>query len=131
MYGSAFAAAQESGRVARAMFTTKVENREPINQVLVLDNTVTELYFFSDLRDMQGQTITHRWEYEGKEVMSKSFDVRGPRWRVYSKKELEPQRLGRWTVVITDDKGWPLKAVVFKYTDQSAGEAEVILPPGG
>jgi hypothetical protein len=125
------AAVDSDARVARAMFTTKVENREPINRVLVLDNTVSELYFFSDLRHMQGHTITHRWEHEGKVVASKSFNVRGPRWRVYSSTTLEPDMLGQWTVVITDEKGWPLKAVMFRYVKHGGGQPSVILPPQG
>ncbi len=107
------------GKVARALVTTAVENREPVNRVLILENNFPEIFFFSDLRHMQGQKIVHRWEYEGEVVMRKSFDIKGPRWRIFSRKELDPDKVGRWTVVITDKDDCPLKAVVFQYVKEN------------
>ena len=43
------------------------------------------------------------------------FRIGGPRWRVYSRKTLDPAQLGRWTVVVTDGSGWPLHAETFDY----------------
>jgi len=104
-----------SGKVARAMFTTAIDNREPADRVLILENSTTELYFFSDLRHLQGQTVKHRWEYEGRVVNEKSFQVKGPRWRIYSRHQMDHNMLGRWTVIVTDESGCPLKAVIFQY----------------
>jgi len=116
---AAFAAAAgcppEGDTVARAMFTTQVENREPVDQVLILDDTHKEIYFFTDLRNLQGHEIVHRWEHDGKVVFQRSFSVKGPRWRVYSKQQLSDDMLGRWTVIVTDKGGCALKAVVFQY----------------
>ncbi len=119
------------GRVARAMFTTEVVDREPVNRVLALANDVRRIYFFTELRGMQGQTVYHRWEYNGEVVATVKFEVKGPRWRVYSARDLDPLALGRWTVVVTDEKGWPLKAAIFEYVDpaRQQGRHEVILPP--
>jgi len=120
-----------TGKVARAMFTTNIVNREPVDRVLILENTVRELYFFTDLRQFEGQEITHRWEYDGKVVMEKSFAVKGPRWRVYSRTDLPAESTGRWTVLVLDGKGCALKAVVFEYIQQSAdgpGSAIIGLP---
>lgn len=116
------------GKVARAMFTTEIVDREPVNRVLILENDKTELHFFTDLRHFEGQTINHRWEYEGQVVMTKSFEVKGPRWRVFSTRILESQQTGRWTVVITDAEDCPLKAVVFRYVPKSDdGEKTAII----
>lgn len=104
-----------SGKVARAMFTTMIDNREPKDRVLILENNTKELYFFSDLRHLQGQNVKHRWEYEGRVIKEKSFQVKGPRWRVFSQHKLDNNMLGRWTVVVTDERGCPLKAVIFQY----------------
>jgi len=114
------------GKVARAIVTTAVENREPIDRVLILENNFSKIFFFSDLRHMQGETITHRWEYEGKVVMRKTFDVKGPRWRVFSLKEMEPDMLGHWTVVITDKNDCPLKAVIFQYVKKGSEGPAII-----
>ncbi len=109
-----------AGKVARAMFTTNIVNREPTDRVLILANDQDRLYFFTDLRQFQGQTISHRWEYDGRVIMQKKFEVKGPRWRVYSVHTLENNKTGRWTAVIADKNNCPIKAVVFEYVDKTA-----------
>jgi len=125
-----FAAGSEcskpKGNVARAVVTTAMENREPVNRVLILENTTPKIFFFSDLRHMEGEKITHRWEYEGKVVMRKTFEINGPRWRVFSTKEMEPDKLGNWTVVITDQHECPLKAVIFQYVAKGSEGSAII-----
>lgn len=116
------------GQVTRAMFTTQIENREPVNQVLILEDKYKTVYFFSDLRNLEGQDIVHRWEHEGHVVAEKVFSVKGPRWRVYSTQQLDDSMLGHWTVVITNKDGCPLKAVVFQYVKSDPnGEGSAIL----
>lgn len=109
----------QQGQVSRAMFTTRIENKEPVNQVLILENKYKQVYFFSDLRNLDGHKIIHRWEHDGHVVAEKVFSVKGPRWRATSTQLLDPTMLGRWTVVISDSDGCPLKAVVFQYVATS------------
>ena len=114
--------------VPRAMFTTAIENREPVDRVLILDDSVANLYFFSDLRRLQGKKIKHRWEFEGKVIKEKLFEVNGPRWRVFSEHELDKEMLGRWTVVIADENDCPLRAVIFRYVaKQESGQTAAII----
>lgn len=120
-----FASPQES--VASAIFTTAIEERAPVDQVLLLNNKTNKIFFYTDLRHFENQKIIHRWEYGGKVVLSKTFEVKAPRWQVYSIKNLSPEQLGKWRVVVTNEKGWPLKATIFKYVDGGA-EGNVILP---
>jgi hypothetical protein len=116
------------GKIARAMFTTDIVDREPIDRVLILQNDKSQLNFFTDLRNFEGQTINHRWEYEGQVVMTKSFEVKGPRWRVFSTLSLETKQTGRWTVVITEGEDCPIKAVLFRYVAKTEdGEATAII----
>lgn len=120
-----------AGKVARGIFTTQIVNREPVDHVLILENNTRELYFFTDLRQFEGHTITHRWEFGGAVVVEKTFEVKGPRWRVYSRAELPPDYIGRWTVVVLDEKGCAHKAVVFEYVQRSMdgpGPAILSLP---
>ena len=121
--------AAEKSQVFSAVFTTAIEDRSPVDQVLLLTNKTERVFFYTDLRDFENQRIIHRWEYNGKVVLSKTFDAKGPRWRVYSSKTLLPEQLGTWRVVVTTDKGWPLKVVIFKYVD-SKTEKDAILPLG-
>jgi hypothetical protein len=100
--------------VARAIFTTEVVNREPVDQVVSLDENATDVLFFTDLRNLQGRTVTHRWEFEGEVISEIDIEVRGPRWRAYSIKSLNPGQEGKWTVFVIDESGWPLHASIFQ-----------------
>lgn len=116
-------------RVARGIFSTNIVDREPVDQVLILSNAVDQIYFFTDLRHYQGQTITHRWEYEGELITEKTFEVGGPRWRVYSQNDLNPDMTGTWTVVVSDGRGWPIYVAIFQYVEKVSGnEKGIILP---
>jgi hypothetical protein len=114
---SASASEVKRGSVARSIFTTGIVDREPVDNLTTVPNTLHRIYFFSDLRGLEGQIVTHRWEYNGKVMAEIKFKVGGPRWRVYSSKNLLPEWTGKWTVVVLDESGWPLKASVFEYTD--------------
>ncbi|MEJ2397607.1 MAG: DUF2914 domain-containing protein [Gammaproteobacteria bacterium] len=114
--------------MSRAMFTTRIDNREPVDQVLILDDNVKLIYFFSELRNFQGHEIIHRWEHDGKVVSQKSFNVKGSRWRVFSSLRLDDSMLGRWTVIVTTKDGCPIKASVFQYVAAGAkGQGSAIL----
>ena len=106
--------------VARAIFTSDVVNREPVDQVVSVGPERDQIYFFTDLRQLSGRTIRHRWEFEGRFMGEIEFKVGGPRWRVYSRKSLNPGEAGKWTVLVLDQSGWPLHASIFM---QQAGEA--------
>jgi hypothetical protein len=103
--------------VARAQFTTGIADREPTDKVVVLDDALSEIYYFTELRNLQGRKVTHRWEHDGQTISEVSFMVEGPRWRVFSKKTLTPSMRGKWTVFVVDQSGWPIHASMFKYVD--------------
>jgi hypothetical protein len=107
--------------VARAIFTSEVVNREPVDQVVSVGPERDEIYFFTDLRHLSGRTVTHRWEFEGQFMGQIEFKVGGPRWRVFSRKSLNPGASGKWTVLVLDQSGWPLHASIFM--QQVEGEA--------
>ena len=112
--------AAADARIARAQFTTSIVNREPVDRVLVVSPPVEELYFFTDIRHMEGDTATHSWRYGGELISKVSFDVGGPRWRVYSKVRLEPYQFGDWSVTVTDGSGWPLYTEMFRFESAKA-----------
>jgi len=99
--------------VARAVFTTDIADREPVDQVVSVGPGQQNIYFFTDLRNLQGRTVKHRWEFEGQFMGEVEFQVGGPRWRVYSKKTLNSDVTGKWTVMVLDQSGWPLHASIF------------------
>lgn len=108
-------ALHQKGYVGRAAFTTAVEGREPRDSVSVLPNDHAKVYYFTELRNMTGQTVTHRWTFKGKVMARIRFEVGGDRWRVFSSKKLEPQWLGQWTASVVDASGRILASDHFAY----------------
>ena len=88
------------GTVARSAFTTAIVDREPVDTLQEIEAVDQKVYYFTELLDMQGQTATHRWEYNGKVMAEITFEVKGPRWRVWSSKNLRPDWLGEWKVSV-------------------------------
>jgi hypothetical protein len=88
------------GTVARSAFTTAIADREPVDTLQTIEAVEQMVYFFTELLDMQGQTATHRWEYNGEVMAEVIFEVKGPRWRVWSSKNLQPEWLGEWKVSV-------------------------------
>lgn len=120
------ATTMDSGEVARAAFTTLVAGREPQDDIESLSNEHNRIIFFTDLRGLSGQSVTHVWERDGAVMARVPFAVSGDRWRVYSTKNLEPSWTGEWTVKVVDANGKVLHSQSFSYVSMSAdatGEA--------
>lgn len=109
------AAAPVSGMVARAIITSDVENHEPVDKLTNLTNETNKVYYFTELDNMQGQTVTHRWEYNGKVMAEVPFEIGGPRWRVFSSKNLLPEWTGEWKVSVVAADGGTLATNTFTY----------------
>jgi hypothetical protein len=110
LVSSAFA-----GSVDRGQFTTDVVDREPVDRVEVLESGAAQIKYFTELADLQGQTITHQWVYDDQVMFEKSFDVGGPRWRVWTSKTLQPGWTGIWYVHTVDGAGEKLMTQSFEY----------------
>ncbi len=96
--------AQEA-TVARAQFTTGIDNREPVDAIESRAVSMAKIYFFTEFQGMEGQTIIHRWKYMGETKAELTFNVRGWRWRVYSSKNMIPEWTADWTVDVVDSDG--------------------------
>ena len=106
MLGMSFGAlAQEGGEVARSMFTTAVEDREPVDSVDKVPADTSTVYYYTDLRNLTDETVTHRWSYRGEVMAEVPFNVGGPRWRVWPSKNRRPSWTGQWTVTVVDGAG--------------------------
>jgi hypothetical protein len=117
------APAKTTGTVARAQFTSAVQNHEPVDTLTTLTNDKTHIVFFTELKGMANQKVTHRWEYNGKVMSEVSFDVGGDRWRVFSSKTLDPSWTGEWKVSVVDGNGGTLGASTFTYEAAAAKPA--------
>jgi len=123
------APAKPAGSVARAQFTSAVQDREPTDKVTALTNDKTQIYFFSEIKDAANHKITHRWEHDGKVMSEVSFDVGSDRWRVFSSKTLDPSWTGEWKVSVVDETGGTLGASTFSYEAAPPAAATAPVPP--
>ena len=117
--GSAQPAVPATGRVTRAQFTSEVKNLEPLDSLMALSNDKTRIAYFTEIQDMAGQTVIHRWEYNGKVMAEVPFKVGAARWRVYSTKTLDPSWIGEWKASVVDSAGSSLSVNTFTYTKAS------------
>ncbi len=122
---SAGVASMPTGSVGRAAFTTGISEREPMDSVTQLTSDHVIVYFFSELNNLAGQTVVHRWEYNGELVSEVPLAVAGPRWRTYSSKNLEPMWVGEWTVSVVDEAGNVLAKRNLAYTELEGSEESV------
>jgi len=119
-----------AGSVTRALFTRQVKDLEPVDTVSVLTNDNTRIIYFTEIHGMAGQTITHRWEFNGKIVLEKKHEVESSRWRAYTSKKLDPAWLGEWKASVVDAAGGTLSVNTFTYMRKSdTGAAPVSATP--
>lgn len=112
-----------TGSVVRSAFTSSVENREPTDSLEIVSSEQNQLYFFTELRDMSGQTARHRWEFDGKVMAEVEFNVKGPRWRVWSSKSFVPGWAGDWKVSVINGAGDVISEKNFSYETAAAAQA--------
>jgi hypothetical protein len=111
--------AATTGTVARAQFASGIQDREPVDGLTNLPNDKTQVYFFTELKDMTGTRVTHRWEYKGQVMAEQPFDVGGARWRVWSSKTFDPLWTGEWKVSVVDGNGATLAVHTLGYESTS------------
>jgi len=107
------------GTVARSLFTTLIDNREPVDKVKQVPAETSDVFYYTELRDMAGQTAKHRWEYKGKVIAEVDFKVRGPRWRVWSKKSFQPGWAGDWKVSVLNGANEVISEEMIAFTEPS------------
>lgn len=117
-------AAAATASVSQAQFTTAVTNREPVDDITTLDNSHTQVLFFTTLKNAAGQTITHRWQYNGQRMAEVKFEPKANHWRVWSSKTLMPNQTGTWTVEVVDGSGKVLTSKTLDYTAAAAATPE-------
>ena len=104
-----------AGSVSRGQFTTDVIDREPIDQVETLSTDRREIKYFTELTDLEGQSVTHQWVYGDTVMFERSFEVGGPRWRVWTSKSLQPGWTGIWSVHTLDGERNKILTQTFEY----------------
>ena len=111
-----FSNSGSAGEVARAMFTIGVDNREPFIMVDSINSgSYTSISFFTELKDLTGHNVTHQWTFNDEVMFEKTFEDKGPRWRVWTSKTLIPSWTGAWTVNVLVNDRTVLASQSFEY----------------
>ena len=108
-------------RVARGRLTTAVSQREPVDDLGtdIVGNGADEqkYYFYTELRELSGQRLRHRWIYNDRIVAEIPFDVgQAWRWRVYSSKTFIPSMAGPWRAQVVLDDETVIFSLPFNFT---------------
>ncbi len=91
--------------VSRALLTKRVEKHEPINllsQTITLAQFDEDLFFFTDVKNLNEQTIFHRWFYKDQQVAEISLAIYSNQYRTFSSKRILAQHTGPWRVELVN-----------------------------
>ena len=110
--------------VTLALFTTKIVKRYPANEITNLENPYQAISFYSELQDMSGQRITHRWSHGGEVAFNASFKVRADHWRIWSTQLLPTDMPGEWKVEIVNENDEVLEVRALNFAPRDAVLAE-------
>ena len=106
-----------SNRVARSALSNNVKDREPVDELagpIVLESgSARRLYYFTELQDMAGETVQHKWIRNGETIATVTFPIGGVRWRIYSSKLLSSRMDGEWEARVESANGEVLDRIAF------------------
>ena len=107
----------ENQFIQRAVITSDVENREPVDNLnaTALSRDLNKVFFFTEVSGLANQTITHRWSLEGQVQAEVSLNIGSNRWRTYSSKNLFAGLRGSWLVEVIDQQNRVLSSATFTY----------------
>jgi hypothetical protein len=103
--------------ISVAEFATDVVDRKPVNVLTESNNSNKKIFFYTNIRNLQGQTVKHRWSYQDKIMAEVSFNISGPRWRVWSSKNFLKSWTGEWKVDVISN-GAILTSKTFNYKEK-------------
>lgn len=101
--------------VSRAVFTTAIENTEPVDSLRELHSGAEQVYLFTEFRNMTGDAVVHTWEHKGSVIARVYFHIEQPNVRLWSGRLLTPDMQGSWRVVVTNASGKILSEKTLDY----------------
>lgn len=106
---------QARGSVENATFTSNVADGAPVDFRQAFDTNTRIVYYYTEILDLQGQTVIHRWKREGKLMQEVPIRVQRPRQAVWSKSTMQPDWTGNWTVEVVTARGVVIETDNFAY----------------
>lgn len=92
--------------VARSQLTSEIEKNEPVDSLklpLKIGNKETLwIYYFVELKGMEGKTVYHEWWLNGNLVSRKKVNISADPWRTASKQLITYTTNNDWVVRLVD-----------------------------
>ena len=104
-----------SGSVTTKTFTTAIVDGKPADDQKAFENTVNEIYFYTVLEGLKGQTVTHRWKYSGRVISNADISVTDDPFSTWSSNDMESNWTGFWTVEVLDKNSKVIGVDTFEY----------------
>ncbi|MBD3347773.1 MAG: DUF2914 domain-containing protein [Candidatus Eisenbacteria bacterium] len=103
--------------VLRAYICRGIDQSEPTEagkSFIPAPDGVLQLWCFSEIGGpARRDTVLHVWYWGEREMASVALEVKGPRWRTWSTKQILDEWSGEWRVDITDHAGNLLSSLGF------------------
>lgn len=110
--------ADSARRVRRALLASTIVGKEPgdvlESPIVASDVHPITVYYFTELRGMDGETVYHEWLQNGKAVYRHQHEIAAQRWRTTSHRLMDTNAAGDWQVKTTDSQGRLLNELFFK-----------------
>lgn len=104
--------------VSRAVLTYDLNNKEPAGEITrtvnVSGKNPTWIYYFTELKSMNGRKVYHEWLKNGVLVSKQELIISGDSWRTSSRKLFTDSTKGNWAVRLVDEHGQLLNEKNFK-----------------
>ena len=104
------------GSVANATFTSDIDDGAPVDFRQGFDTNTPVVYYYTEILDLHGQTVIHRWKLEGKVMQEVPIAVKRSRQAVWSKSVMQPDWTGNWTVEVVNERGEVIEMDNFAYS---------------
>ncbi|WP_178862246.1 DUF2914 domain-containing protein [Thiomicrorhabdus cannonii] len=98
-------------QIEQAVLSAEVVNREP-GEIFTgrVPKPVRQLYFFTQIKNAEGQTLYHRWIHNDREMALIPLTIHSNLYRTWSSKRLTSAWQGQWRVEVLNQD----KAVIYR-----------------
>lgn len=112
--------AAEVPEIKRAVLCTSVTDREPANPVEAITTGEQIVFFFNEITNASGSSITHRWLYNDIEIANVPLKIGADRWRTWSSKQVWHLMPGILKVQVLDETGKVLNEQTLKIDSKAS-----------
>ena len=107
-----------SSQIKRFVIAKNIKDKEPVGSLEDIqfdDNNIATIYAYSDAIGFTDQFLYYEWRLNGQRVAMIEIGVWGDRWRSYTRKFIQPNKRGDWSIILKNEVGDKLAIAEFTY----------------